>query len=214
MVSYATNAAAADEVVATIKAAGGRAVTFGARLDGPTSVRALFAAALAAFGKIHILVNNAAIARFAPIDAVDEAEFDDTVAVNFKAAFFAFQEAARTLQDGGRIISISAAQTRVGYPHACLYAATKGALEQLSFAASRELGKRGILVNVVSPGATNTDLYNSLAPPAAQEIAKSRSPMGRLGEPAEIADVVAFLASDEARWVSGQNICVNGAALW
>jgi NAD(P)-dependent dehydrogenase (short-subunit alcohol dehydrogenase family) len=89
-----------------------------------------------------------------------------------------------------------------------------GAIEQFTLAASKELGKRDIVCNIVSPGATHTDLYHSLAPEAAREVAKQRSPFKRLGEPQDIADVVAFLASDEARWVSGQNIRVNGAALW
>ena len=93
-------------------------------------------------------------------------------------------------------------------------AATKGALEQFTLAASKELGKRGITCNCVSPGATDTDLYRGLAPEAAQQAARQRSPFKRLGEPREIAEVVAFLAGDGGRWVSGQNIRVNGAALW
>jgi len=214
VIGYVDNVAAAEAAVSAVEAAGGRAVAVQALLDGPAPVRALFATAVERFGAVDILVLNAAAARFGPLESVTEEEFDQTVAVNVKATFFAFQEAAAQMADNGRIIAISAALTRVGYPNTSLYAATKGAVEQMAFSAAKELGKRGILVNVVSPGATSTDLYDSLASPAAQEAAKSRSPMGRLAEPDDIAGVVAFLASDDARWVSGQNISVSGAALW
>ena len=214
MVSYATNSKAAEQVVSTIRAAGARAEAFGRPLDGSKPVRDLFGATLKTFGKVDILVINAALAAFGPVTTVSEVEFDKMFSVNVKAAFFAFQEAASHMSDGGRIISISAALTRVGYDNTLMYAGTKGALEQFTLAASKELGKRGILCNIVSPGATHTDLYHSLAPEAARELAKQRSPLKRLAEPQDIADVVAFLASDNARWISGENIRANGAALW
>lgn len=214
VIGYANDVAAAEDVVSTVESAGGRAIAVQGRLDGPAPVRALFVTAAERFGHVDILVLNAATARFGPLESVTEEEFDQTIAVNVKSTFFAFQEAAAQMADNGRVIAISAALTRVGYPNTSLYAATKGAVEQMALAAAKELGKRGILVNVVSPGATSTDLYDSLASPTAQEAAKARSPMGRLAEADDIAGVVAFLASDDARWVSGQNITVNGAALW
>jgi 3-oxoacyl-[acyl-carrier protein] reductase len=214
LVNYAADSAAAEEVVCAIRAGGSRAEGVKLRLDGAQSVRDLFDATLAAFGRIDILVLNAASATFGPVTNVTEADFDAMFAVNVKAAFFAFQQAAKHMADGGRIVSISAALTSVGYDNTMMYAGTKGALEQFTLAASKELGKRGIVCNTVSPGATNTDLYHGLAPEAAREAAKQRSPFKRLAEPQDIADVVAFLASDGARWVSGQNIRANGAALW
>jgi 3-oxoacyl-[acyl-carrier protein] reductase len=214
MVSYASNTEAAQEVVGVIRAAGSRAEALKLRLDGARAVRDLFTATLSAFGRVDILVINAASATFGPITGVTEADFDAMYAVNVKASFFAFQEAAKHMADGGRIVSISAALTAVGYDNTLAYAGTKGALEQFTLAASKELGKRGIVCNIVSPGATHTDLYHGLAPEAAREIAKQRSPFKRLAEPQDIADVVAFLAGDGARWVSGQNIRANGAALW
>ena len=214
MVNYASNTAAADEVVAAIRAAGSRAEGLKLRLDSAQAARDLFAAALRVFGRVDILVVNAASATFGPIASVTEADFDAMYAVNVKASFFAFQEAAKHMSDGGRIVSISAALTAVGYDNTLMYAGTKGALEQFTLAASKELGKRGIVCNIVSPGATQTDLYYGLAPEAAREIAKQRSPFKRLADPQDIADVVAFLAGDGARWVSGQNIRANGAALW
>lgn len=214
LVNYASNSAAAQEVVRAIRAAGSRAEPFKLRLDGAQSVADLFATALAAFGRIDILVLNAASATFGPVSSVTEADFDAMFAVNVKAAFFAFQQAEKHMADGGRIISISAALTAVGYDNTMMYAGTKGALEQFTLAASKELGKRGIVCNTVSPGATRTDLYHGLAPEAAREAARQRSPFKRLAEPEDIASVVAFLASEDARWVSGQNIRANGAALW
>jgi 3-oxoacyl-[acyl-carrier protein] reductase len=104
--------------------------------------------------------------------------------------------------------------TRVGYDNTALYAGSKGALEQFALAAARELGKRGIVVNTVSPGATETDLYLGLSSEEGREIARQKSPFKRLAEPQDIADVVAFLCSDGARWISGQNLRANGAALW
>jgi 3-oxoacyl-[acyl-carrier protein] reductase len=177
-------------------------------------VRDLFSATLASFGRVDILVINAALATFGPITTVSEADFDRMFSVNVKAAFFAFQEAAKRMAEGGRIVTISAALTAVGYDNTAMYAGTKGALEQFTLAASKELGKRGIVCNIVSPGATHTDLYHGLAPEAAREAAKKRSPFKRLAEPQDIAEVVAFLSGDGARWVSGQNIRANGAALW
>jgi 3-oxoacyl-[acyl-carrier protein] reductase len=163
---------------------------------------------------VDILVLNAGVARFGPITGFSEDDFDRMFAANAKAPFFAIQQAATRMSEGGRIISISASLTGVGYDNTALYAGSKGALEQFTLAASKELGKRGITCNCVSPGATDTDLYRGLAPEAAREAARQRSPFKRLGEPREIADVVVFLAGDGGRWVSGQNIRVNGAALW
>ena len=214
MVNYASNTGAAAETVGAIRASGSRAESCQLRLEGAQPVRDLFAATLAAFGRIDILVINAASANFGPITGVSEKDFDRAFAVNVKAAFFAFQEAARHMADGGRIVSISAALTGVGYDNTAMYAGTKGALEQFTLAASKELGKRGIVCNSVSPGATETDLYFGLAPEAAREAAKQRSPFKRLAQPQDIADVVAFLCGDGARWVSGQNIRATGAALW
>jgi 3-oxoacyl-[acyl-carrier protein] reductase len=129
MVNYASNKAAADDVVAGIESGGGKALAWCRKLDGATAVRELFAATIAAFGRIDILVINAASARFGPITGVSEEEFDRTFATNVKSAFFAFQEAAKQMSEGGRIVSISAALTGVGYDNTALYAGTKGALE-------------------------------------------------------------------------------------
>jgi 3-oxoacyl-[acyl-carrier protein] reductase len=214
VVNYASNAQAAGEAVKAIEAAGGHARAAQAALDGADSARALFQAGLDAFGRVDILVLNAATATFGPITGFSEEQYDRMFATNAKAPFFLIQEAARRMSDGGRIVAISAALTGVGYDNTALYAGTKGALEQFVLASAKELGKRGITCNCVSPGATDTDLYRGLAPEAARESARQRSPFKRLAQPQDISGVVAFLASGAASWVSGQNIRATGAALW
>ena len=214
LVNYASNSDAATQVVQAIRSAGGEAEALEVRLQDAATAKQLFDAALKLWNRVDILVLNAGVARFGPMTAFSEEDFDQMFAANAKAPFFALQQAATRMSEGGRIISISASLTGVGYDNTALYAGTKGALEQFTLAASKELGKRGITCNCVSPGATDTDLYRGLAPEAAQQAARQRSPFKRLGEPGEIAEVVAFLASDGGRWVSGQNIRVNGAALW
>ena len=214
VVNYASSTETALQVVQDIRASGAQAHAVEHALADAAGARRLFDEALDLFGRVDILVLNAGVARFAPISTFSEEEFDRTFASNAKAPFFAIQEAAARMSDGGRVISISASLTRVGYDNTALYAGTKGALEQFTLAAAKELGKRQITCNCVSPGATDTDLYRSVSSEAGREVARQRTPFKRLGEAREIADVVCFLASDRASWVSGQNIQVNGAALW
>jgi 3-oxoacyl-[acyl-carrier protein] reductase len=214
VVNFAHDQAAANNVVKAIKDRGSDAIALQAKLDGPQPVELLFSTTLKTFGQIDILVNNAGIGLFGPVTSVTEEAFDALFAVNVKAVFFAMQQAAIHMADGGRIINISAAMTAVGYDNTMMYAGSKGAIEQFSLAAAKELGKRGIVVNTVSPGATDTELYHSLSTPEGRSVAAQRSPFKRIAEPRDIADVVAFLAGPDARWLSGQNLRVNGAALW
>ncbi|HSH90363.1 MAG TPA: SDR family oxidoreductase [Ramlibacter sp.] len=214
VVNYASSKDTAMQVVQDIQAAGAQAHSVELSLSDAADARRLFDEAIDQFGRVDVLVLNASIARFAPISTFSEEEFDRAFAANAKAPFFAIQQAAERMSEGGRVISISAALTRVGYDNTALYAGTKGALEQFTLAAAKELGKRHITCNCVSPGATDTDLYRSVSSEAGREVARQRTPFKRLGEAREIADVVCFLASDRASWVSGQNIVVNGAALW
>jgi 3-oxoacyl-[acyl-carrier protein] reductase len=209
-INYARQAATAEELADEITAAGGKAFAIQADVASVPDVIRLFDHTLARFGRLDILVNNAGILLNKPVSTVTEAEFDRIFSVNVKGSFFACQQAATRLADGGRIINVSSTTTVMMLPTYGAYVATKGAVEQFSRSLARELGVRGITVNVVSPGPTDTELFNvGKTEEQIQRLAQA-SAFGRLGQPVEIAEVVAFLASDAARWITGQNIRVNG----
>lgn len=206
----------ADLVVREIKASGGGAACVYAELlddDGPQQLQQQSDAILAqSRGEpgIDVLVNNAGVIRREPIESVTREEFDRTLGVNLRAPFFLIQQLLPRLRDGGRIINVSSMATRVAYPTMAAYAPAKAGVEALTRLLAVHLGPRRITVNAVAPGLTDTAM-NPLKPgtPAADQAIATIA-LGRLGQPADIADVVAFLASEEARWVTGQCIEVSG----
>ncbi len=215
VVNYAKSADQAQEVVTAIEAGGGKAIALQADIARIRHVRRLFRDTLTHFGQVDILVNNAAASftTLTPFVEVTENEFDAVFALNARGAFFAMQEAARVLPDRGRIINISAMGTSVGLPGLSAYLGSKAALEQFTLVLANELGARGITVNTVSAGVTETQMLEDLFalwPPEMKTMLIQRTPMGRLGQPADVADVVAFLASEDARWVTGQNLRADG----
>jgi 3-oxoacyl-[acyl-carrier protein] reductase len=203
---------AARATVAEIEAEGGAAWTVQADVSRLGDVRRVFEDVQATWGRLDILVNNAGTATFGPLADVTEEQFDSLFALNVKGVFFAMQEAARRMADGGRIVNISSGVTILGAPQVVLYGGSKGAIEQFTQAASKELGPRSITVNTVSPGMTETDLFSQVVPAEARAEVAEGVPLGRLGQPDDIADVVAFLCSDAGRWVTGQNIRATGGA--
>jgi 3-oxoacyl-[acyl-carrier protein] reductase len=162
---------------------------------------------------LDILVNNAAINPRTPIADITEEAFDRVMTVNAKFPVLAMREAAAVLRDNGRIINVSTLNTVVPAPGHALYCASKAALEQFTAVAAREFGGRGITVNTISPGATDTDLLRATNPPEALTQTVAMTALQRLGQPDDIAAVVAFLAGPDAQWITGQNIRATGGLL-
>ncbi|MGW5381287.1 SDR family oxidoreductase [Nocardia sp. NPDC003963] len=211
VVNYRTGRVAADEVVTEIEKSGGRAISARAEVSDPAQLRGLFDAATTAFGGIDIVVSNAGIARFSPLAEATDDDFDQQFAINTKATFFVLREAANRVRDGGRIVLVSSGATLTHRPGSGLYAASKAASEQLVRVLARELAPRAITVNSVLPGAVRTDALAAAGVGQLEQIAAT-IPMGRIGEPADIADIVAFLASEGARWVTGASLAASGGA--
>jgi 3-oxoacyl-[acyl-carrier protein] reductase len=203
VVNYSNSAAAAEEVAAQ---AGGIAIR--ADVSQKQEVVEMFHRAEAAFGGLDIVVNNAAVAVMAPMAEFADEDFERVFAVNTRGAFYCCREAARRLRGGGRIVNISTGATVGGTAGGSVYCASKAALEQFTRALARELAPKGITVNTVSPGFTETDMLASL--PHLVELAPRLTPLGRAGKPEEIAAVVAWLCTEDARWITGQNIQAGG----
>ncbi|MFI0235799.1 SDR family oxidoreductase [Streptomyces sp. NPDC016845] len=217
-VHYGHDEAAAERTVKEIDAEGGRAFAVRAELGVDGDAATLWGAfdrALAgqdAEPGLDILVNNAGITVPRTIANVTEQDYDRVFAINTKAPFFIIQRGLDRLRDGGRIVNISSVATRVGLPAIVSYTMTKSALDHLTLALATELGPRGITVNSVAPGYTETEINPTLRIQEIRQRYSDASVFGRLGQPADIADVVSFVASDEARWVTGQWIDASGGA--
>lgn len=219
-VHYGADADAAEAVVGEIKALGAGAVAIAGDLrQGQAAIDAVCdairRAARAGTGQdgLDILVNNAGITLAQSLPETSEGAFDELMAINLKAPFFLIQALADDIRDHGRIINISTGFTRVAAPGFAAYAASKGALETLTLALAPHFGPRGVTVNAVMPGVTETDMNAAwLAQPEARAGAESMSVFSRVGQPADVADLVTFLASAEARWTTGQTIDVTGGA--
>lgn len=211
VINYAKSKAAAEQAVRAIESSGGRAVAIQADIANVAEVRRLYAEIAQRFGRLDIVVNNAGILP-PPVPVAQETEQTfDTVFGLLKGTYFSMQEAARRIADGGRIINISSSTTRGWSPGYSIYAGSKSAIEQFTRSLSRELGPRGVTVNAVVPGLTDTDMISDY-PPAVREAAARNTTFGRLGRPEDIADVVAFVASDDARWITGQLLIANGGS--
>lgn len=220
-VHYGGNATAAEQTVAAIEAAGGSAFAIGQPLgvDGDAErLLALLDAELTRWTgstRLDVVVNNAGIAPQAGLAETSEQLYDELFAVNVRAPFFIAQRAAERMGEGGRIISITSGVTRQAWPDLLAYAMTKAALEAFTLTLAKELAPRGITVNAVAPGLVDTDMNAGWLRASAQSRAEAAatSAFNRVGTPEEIADVVAFAASDDARWVTGQVLDATGGSL-
>jgi len=208
--SYHRDRAAAAVVEGAVHAAGGLGWAMRAEQGDSTQTAALFDAADTHAGGVDIVVANAATVTVGLIADTTDADWDQAMTVNAKGTFQVIREAARRLRDGGRIITISTINTVLPSPGIGLYAAAKGAVEQLTAVAAHELGARAITVNTVSPGATDTDMLRGANTAEALTAVAASSPLRRLGQPADIANIVAFLAGPDGRWMTGQNLRAGG----
>lgn len=214
-VHYNRNDVAAKETVAAIEAAGGAAFAIRAELGIPGDAETLWADFDTRADGVDILVNNAAIGTRASIAETSSELFDEIFAVNVKAPFSVTRLGLDRIRDGGRIVNISTGLTHgSAMPDLLAYSMTKGAVDVFTATLAKEVGARGITVNAVAPGVIDTDMNAEwLRNDAAQAEVAASSPLERVGQPADIADVVAFLASDDSRWVTGQWIDATGGAL-
>ncbi len=211
VVNYRGNEAAANEVVAQIKAQGGEAIAVQADVSRVEEAEALIEAARKAFGRVDILVNNAGTTRDTLIMRMSEEDWDVVLDTNLKGAFNCIKAAARPMmrQRYGRIVNITSVSGLAGNPGQANYASAKAGLIGLTKTVAKELGSRNITCNAVAPGYVPTDLTASLPPELVQQ-AVERSPLGRAGTPEDIAAAVAFLVSDEAGFITGQVLAVDG----
>ncbi|MFJ4876540.1 SDR family NAD(P)-dependent oxidoreductase [Streptomyces sp. NPDC088745] len=208
-ITYVAGERAAQDVVRKIEAAGRRALAVRMDAADPESVTSAVATAADAFGRLDVLVNNAGIGVLGPVEALTLAEVDRVLAVNVRAVFLASQAAAAVLEDGGRIISTGSALTRyTGGPGCSLYAMSKSALTGLTKALAREVGDRGITVNLIHPGAVDTDMNPADGPNA--EPQRANTAIGRFGRPEEVAALVSFLAGDEGAYMTGAELVMDG----
>lgn len=210
IVNYAGAKADADNVVAAIKNKGGDAIALQADVSSPEAVKTLFDNAIAHYGKIDVLVNNAGIMITKPIRDASDEDFTRQFEINVRGVFNTLREAATRLADKGSIINFSSSVIRVMSPGYGIYGATKAAVEQLTKIFAKEIGSRGINVNSIAPGPTNTALFVTGKTQEDINRIAAANPFGRIGETNDIAALAVFLASDEAKWINAQIIGVNG----
>ncbi len=204
-INYGHSADEAKELVSIIESEGRKALAVQADMSQVADIRRLFQETLAHFGQLDILVNNAGIGKGGPIAEVTEEDFNTVFTVNVRGVLFALQEAARQMNEGGRIVNVSSTTTVYPSPGLAIYAASKAAVKLFTEVLAQEVGGRGITVNSVVPGPTSPGMFEKRSVEEQEAAAKS-SPFGRIGRADDIADVVAFLVSEEARWITGQHI--------
>ncbi|MBO0999697.1 SDR family oxidoreductase [Bacillus sp. SD075] len=210
VINYSGSVQKADEAVQGITEKGGEAVAIHADISQISHIENLFEETVRTFGKMDILVNNAGLMINKPLSEATEEDFDKQFAVNVKGTFFACQQALKYMEAEGRIVNISTSVIGQMFPSYSMYAGTKGAVEQFTRHLSKEFGPKGITINAIAPGPVNTELFNVGKSEQQIEGMKKMNAFGRLGETEDIANVISFLVSEQAQWVTGQTIRVNG----
>lgn len=214
VVNYASSRAGADKVVADITAAGGNAVAVGGDVSKAADAKGIIDAAIETYGRLDVLVNNSGVYEFAPLEEITEAHFHKHFDINVLGLLLVTQAAAKHLGEGGSIVNVSSVASRITPPTTAVYSATKGAVDVITGVLAKELGPRKIRVNSVNPGMVETEGTHTAGVIGSdfETWAVSTTPLGRIGQPDDIADVVAFLASDDARWLTGESLIASGGS--
>lgn len=213
VVNYASSREGADKVVAEIAAKGGKAIAVGADVSKTADVTSLFDATQKAFGKVDVLVNNAGVYAFAPLDEVTEDSFHRHFNINVLGPILTTKAALKHFPaEGGSVINVSSVAAYNPVATASVYSATKGALDTLTKVLAQELGVRNVRVNTLSPGLVETEGTHDLGTIGGdfEKLVVARTPLNRVGQPADIAKVAVFLASDDSTWVTGERIAAAG----
>ena len=212
VVNYASSREGADAVVARITQAGGKAIAVRGDVSQRADVTALADAAIEAFGRLDILVNNSGVYNFLPLEEINEDDFHRHFDTNVLGLLLATQAASRHMGEGGSIINIGSLVTRITPPHSAVYTGTKGAVDAITGALARELGPRGIRVNALNPGMIETEGTHTAGFIGSEfeSGVVAQTPLGRIGQPQDIAAIAVFLASDDAYWLTGERLYASG----
>ncbi|CAN7591556.1 glucose 1-dehydrogenase [Rhizobium sp. LjRoot258] len=212
VVNYASSKAGADAVVQTITAAGGKAIAVQGDVSKAEQAQGLVDAAVKEFGQLDVLVNNSGVYEFAPIEQVTEEQYRRMFDVNVLGVLLSTQAALKHLGEGGSVINISSAATSLAPPASSVYTGTKGALDSITSVLANELGPRKIRVNAILPGIVETEGTHTAGFIGSdfERSAVTQTPLGRIGQPDDIAGVAVFLASDDARWLTGERLVASG----
>jgi 3-oxoacyl-[acyl-carrier protein] reductase len=212
VVNYASSKAGADAVVAEIAKAGGKAVAVGGDVSKAADAQALVDAAVKQFGRLDILVNNSGVYEFAPLEEITEAHYHKQFNVNVLGLLLTTQAAARHMNDGGSIINIGSLVSRIVPAESAVYTGTKGAVDAITGVLAQELGPRNIRVNAVNPGMVETEGTHAAGFIGSDfnQHAVAQTPLGRIGQPNDIASIVTFLASNDSYWLTGEKLYAGG----
>jgi 3-oxoacyl-[acyl-carrier protein] reductase len=213
VVNYASSKGEADRVVAEIAAKGGRAIAVQADLARPADIERLFVEARTAFGRLDIVVNNAGVYEFMPLEQITEAHFHRQFDVNVLGLILAAREAVKHFgAEGGSIVNVSSVASTAAPPNASVYSATKAAVDAVTRSLAKELGSRRIRVNAINPGPVETEGFKTagLEESDFRKQVEAQTPLGRIGQPQDIAPAVVFLASEDAAWITGETLHISG----
>lgn len=212
VVNFSSSKGGADKVVDDISKAGGKAVAVQANVAEQADIQKLFAEAKKAFGRVDILVNNAGIYEFAPLEAITAEHFNKQYDLNVLGLLLVTQEAAKHFGEGGAVVNISSVVSTFSPPNAAVYSGTKAAVDSITRSLAKELGPRKIRINSINPGMIETEGTHSagIHDSEMRTQIEAATPLGRIGQPGDIAPAVVFLASDDASWITGETLYISG----